>query len=334
MNEIRIAGQVISSTNYATDKLFRFTPELVRDAADNFLRAGASEIEVPEGVLDPDGKCPDKGVDEETLGRTIAMLPGETRVIASYFGAGQLGKDNKAFLETAKRKMDHMMLHFPDFMQTMVHPPHIEDMTGQQIADVVGTWADLARYAADQRPGFQCCLHNHFDSSCETAEQVRTYLDALADVDLPHFRWGPDTGHCHGMRDNYLSIFDEYAPLIGNYFHIKARVPAFDQLHGGDLYAPDRDIWGNKAEFGKGLYSGFVNCADPEIHTPFAEVFEIIKRKAKPANGVVTGAIEIDVPRQHPRLEALCSVLYLKQVHGLETAMALNCDEIVARVFA
>jgi hypothetical protein len=135
------------------------------------------------------------------------------------------------------------------------------------------------------------------------------------------------------MGEAYLGVFDRYAPLIGNYFHIKARVPAFDQLHGGKLYKPERDIWGNKAEFGKGLYGGFVNCADPEIQTPFKEVFRILRAKARPARGEITGAIEIDIPRQHPRLEVLCSVLYLQQVHHLESAQKLSCARVVERVF-
>jgi hypothetical protein len=130
-----------------------------------------------------------------------------------------------------------------------------------------------------------------------------------------------------------LQVLNEYAPLIGNHFHIKARVPAFDKLHSGDAYAPDRDIWGNKAEVGSGLYGGFVNCADPEIQTPFAEVFKIIREKARPAAGVVTGAVEIDNPRQHPRLEVMCSVLYLQTVHGLETGLNLDPAQIAGRVF-
>ena len=333
MNDIRLAGQIISSTNYATDKLFRFTPELVQDAALNFLASGVSEIEIPQGVLDPDGRCPDKGIDEETLRKTVTGLPEETSVIASYIGGGELGKDNARYLTDTKRVIDHLMEYFPAFKQTMLHPPHIKDLSADAVREIAETWAELAQYAEGQRKGFQCCLHNHFDSSCETAEQVRTYLAALREIDEPALRWGPDTGHCHGMKDEYLAVFDEYAPLIGNYFHIKARVEAFDKLHAGEKYAADRDIWGNEAEFGRGLYGGFVNCADPEVHTPFTQVFDIIRRKACPTNGVVTGAVEIDVPRQHPRLEAMCSTLYLKQVHGIEPAMPLSCDQIVARVF-
>ena len=136
------------------------------------------------------------------------------------------------------------------------------------------------------------------------------------------------------MKDEYLTVLDEYAHLISDYFHIKARVPAFDQLHGGEDYRADRDIWNNAAEFGKGLYSGFVNPADPEIETPFKDIFKIICEKAKPTGDIIRGAMEIDVPRQHPRLEVLCDALYLKNVHGINGALALSNDEIVARIFA
>jgi sugar phosphate isomerase/epimerase len=334
MNRIRVAGQVISSTNYTTKRLFNFNPEPIRDAADAFLRAGVAEIEIPQGVLDPEGRGQATGLDEPTLRRTLELLPKETRVIGSYLGSGTVGRDNAAFLASACQAMDNLLRFFPDMRYVMLHPPLLPALTPPIVRGVVDAWAELARHAAARRTGFQCCLHNHFDTSCETADQVRAFLDAMADVNEPALRWGPDTGHCHGMKDEYLKVLDQYAPLIGNYFHIKTRVPAFDQLHGGELYRPDRDIWGNPAEVGKGLYSGFVNCADPEIQTPLKEVFDLIARKARPAAGVVTGALEIDIPRQHPRLEVLCSVLYLKQVHRVEPAMPLTNDQIVARVFA
>jgi sugar phosphate isomerase/epimerase len=334
MNRIQVAGQVISSTNYTTKRLFNFNPEPVRDAADSFLRAGVSEIEIPQGVLDPEGRGKETGLDEPTVRRTLELLPKETRVIGSYHGSGAVGKDNAAFLAAARTTMDNLLRFFPDMMYVMLHPPKLPEFNAKIARGIVDTWAELARHAASKRKGFQCCLHNHFDTSCETADQVRAFLDSIAAVNEPALRWGPDTGHCHGMKDDYLKVFDQYAPLIGNYFHIKTRVPAFDQLHGGDLYRADRDIWGNAAEVGRGLYSGFVNCADPEIHTPLKQVFDIIARKARPTAGVVTGAIEIDIPRQHPRLEVLCSVLYLKQVHKIEPAMPLTNDQIVARVFA
>jgi sugar phosphate isomerase/epimerase len=333
MNRIRAAGQVITSTNYTTPRLFNFNPEPVREAAECFRRAGVAELEIPEGVLDPDGRFPDTNLDEATLRRTLERLPRGTRVIGTYLGAGQVGRDPGAFVEAATRKLRHLCRFFPHLRYAMLHPPRLDSLTAVAVRGVVEAWAEVARAAAALRPEFQCCLHNHYDTSCETAEQVRSFLDALADAGEPALRWGPDTGHCHGMGEQYLAVLTHYAPLIGNHFHIKARVPAFDQLHGGTQYRPERDVWGNKAEVGRGLYGGFVNCADPEIATPFKEVFAIIRRKARPAAGVVTGAIEIDVPRQHPRLEVLCSVLYLKQVHSIESAAAPGLAQIVAGVF-
>lgn len=336
MNIIQPIGQAITSTNYTTSRIFNFNPELIRQVGENFLASGISQIEVPEGVLDPDGKFPETGLDEKAVRETIRLLPPETKLVSSYFGPGKSGVDNDDFLKGAKRKIDHFMKFFPDFTRTMLHPPGLSGKatTPAEIRGVVAVWAELARYAASKRPGFQCCLHNHYDSSCETADQVRHYLDAIADANEPALRWGPDTGHSSGMGDQYLSVFEQYAPLIGNHFHIKARVAAFDQLHGGKAYDASRDMWRNEAEFGKGLYGGFVNCADPEIETPFKEVFAIIRAKARPANGIITAAIEIDYPRQHPRLEVMCSVLYLRTVHGIEPDLKLTNDQIVARVFA
>jgi len=198
---------------------------------------------------------------------------------------------------------------------------------------VVDAYAQLAEHAASLREGFQLCFHNHYDSSGETAEQVRTYLEAVEQAGLASLRWGPDTGHCHGMGDSYLEVLQEYAHLIGDYFHIKSRVPAFDRLHGAEAYRKERDIWNNEAEHGRGLYSGFVNVADPEIETPFGEIFSLIRASAQPARDVVLGAVEIDIPRQHPRLEALCAILYLVNVHGIETGLNLSNDQIVERVF-
>jgi len=332
LNKIQLVGQVITCTNYTAKRLFDFSPDLVRKAAEDFLASGLSEIEVPEGVLDPENRS-DTGCDEETLKATIAGLPTETRVIASYLGGGTLGKDNAAHVEAQKRVLDRLVEFFPDMKYAMLHPASAEFGDAEQIRGIVDAYAQVAEHAASLREGFQLCFHNHYDSSGETAEQVRAYLAAMADVDLPSLRWGPDTGHCHGMGDEYLDVLEEYAHLIGDYFHIKARVPAFDRLHGGDDYRQDRDIWSNEAEVGGGLYSGFVNAADPEITTPFAEVFRIIGEKARPTSGVVRGAMEIDIPRQHPRLEAMCGMLYFKNVHGVESAMALSNDEIVARVF-
>mgnify|MGYP000223936965 CR=1 FL=1 len=279
MNTIRLAGQVITCVDYTTTRLFNLNPEPLKQAAENFLAAGITEIEIPQGVLDPDNRFPEKGIDVETLQRTIKLLPPETKVIASYLGGRELGKDNKAFLEKAKRTIDYLIEYFPHLNYVMLHPPFPGYDKPEQVKEVIATYAELANYAAQKRPGFQACLHNHYDSSCETAEQVRRFLAELERVNEPALRWGPDTGHCHGMKEQYLPILEEYAHLIGNYFHIKARIPAFDQLHGGEQYRKDRDIWGNKAEFGRGLYGGFVNAADPEIETPFTKIFEIIKKK-------------------------------------------------------
>ncbi len=331
MNTIRSIGQAITSTNYATNRLFNFNPDKIRNMAQDFLASGISEVEIPEGVLDPEGRCPEKFVDEKTLNETISMLPSETKVLATYVSSGKVGKDNAEFLKATKIKFDHLLRFFPDMTRAMLHPPG--NITDGEVEDVVSTWAELARYAAEKRPGFQCCLHNHYDGSCESASQVRRYLDALATEDEPALRWGPDTGHCHGMQDEFLTVLDEYAPLIGNHFHIKARIPGFDSQHGGEAYTPERDIWKSEAEKGRGLYSGFVNCADPEIETPFKEIFSIIQKKAQPTEKAITGAIEIDNPRQHPRLEAMCSTLYLKTVHGIEPAIKLSNDDIINRVF-
>lgn len=337
MNTIRISGQAITSTNYATQRHFNFNPDKIEDTAENFLASGVTEIEIPEAVADPENRFGDSTrLDVEKIEETVARLPSETRVIGTYLGGGGLGSDSATYLERAKKRLTDLMKYFPHLQYAMLHPPgrqQGETPDAGFVGGVVKVWKELAQFAADQREGFECCLHNHYDGACETHDQVRAFLDALAAADAPCLRWGPDTGHCHGMGDGYLNVMDTYAPLIGRWFHIKARVPAFDMLHSGEAYDPERDIWGNKAERGRGLYGGFVNVADPEIVTPFKEIFAILREKATPANGTVTGAVEIDVPRQHPRLEAMCSVLYLKTVHGLETGLNLDCETLVRRVF-
>lgn len=333
MNTIRIAGQAITCTNYTTPRLFDFRPHMLQAAAEDFLVAGVSEIEIPQGVLDPEGRFPETGLDEAAVRETISRLPRETRVIGSYLGSPNLGTDNAAFLTVQKRAISQLIQFFPEMQYVMLHPAGAQLTDAGTIRGIVDTWAELAAYAAGLRPGFQCCLHNHYDSNCESAEQVLTYLSAIRAVNSPALKWAPDTGHSHGMGDRYLEVLDANADLIGNWFHLKTRVAAFDKLHGGDKYRAERDIWGNPAEKGTGLYSGFVNCADPEIETPLTQIFDIIARKAKPTGGVVTGAIEIDNPRQHPRLEVLCSVLYLREVHSLAPAMKLSYEEIVRRVF-
>ena len=333
MNTIHMIGQAITCTNYATDRIFNFNPEPVKAAAEAFLASGVSEIEIPQGVLDPDGKYPDKGIDPETLAKTIAGLPGETRVIGTYLSSFTLGEDNAAYLEKAKRAVSLLIEHFPDLRYGILSPARTAGEADTGIGAIVDAYARVAEYAVSLRKDFQLCFHNHFDTSGETADQVSAYLAAIETTDHPALTWGPDTGHSHGMKDEFLEVFEKYAHLIRNFFHIKARVPAFDRRHG-DRYDETRDIWSNKAEIGGGLYGGFVNVADPEIETPFKDIFRIIREKARPTDGVVSGAIEIDNPRQHPRLEALCAVLYLKNVHGVTSGMNLSNDEIIGRVFA
>ena len=324
MNNIQLVGQVITCTNYTTPRIFNFNPEPVRKAAEDFLAAGISDIEIPVAVVDPDNRS-ETGCDEETLKRTLAELPAETVVIATYLGGG---KGDAAYVDSKKRALDHLVAHFPDMKYAALHPAG----TPETIRETVDAYVQLADHAASLREGFQLCFHNHYDSNAETAAQVRAFLSAMDEVNHPALRWGPDTGHCHGMGEEYLDVLNEYAHLIGDYFHIKARVPAFDRLHGDD-YREERDIWSNKAEFGRGLYGGFVNAADPEMATPFNEIFKVIREKARPTDGLVRGAVEIDIPRQHPRLEVLCATLYFKNVHGIQGAQALSNDDIIARVF-
>jgi len=330
MTQIEIVGQVITSTNYATDRIFNFNPEYIERAARHFAASGITKLEIPEGVLDPDNKTKGEGIDGAAVEKTVAVIPDGTSVVASYLGGGPVGTDNDAYLRQKKARIDGLIRFFPDMQFAMLHPPgKASDVSPQE---VVGVWDELASYAAAAKPGFQLCLHNHYDSGCESAEQVRAFLACIRDANNPALRWGPDTGHCHGMGDAYLDVFSANADLIGEYFHIKARVAAFDKLHGGDAYRPGRDIWGNKAEVGTGLYSGFVNVADPEIETPFAQVFSLIREARKDAD-VVYGAMEIDIPRQHPLLEVMCATMYLRQAHGLTTAVDLTYQQIVRNVF-
>ncbi|MCA1809172.1 MAG: sugar phosphate isomerase/epimerase family protein [Kiritimatiellia bacterium] len=333
VNEIRLTGQAITSTNYTTKKMFKFTPPYVKAMAERFLACGVNEVEIPQGVLDPEKKFPEQGVDLETLKETLAALPVETKVIGSYLGGQGVGKDNAGYLKKQQQALSLLVEYFPDMSYVALHPAGRDFGDRDNICRIVETFAKLAEHAGGLRGDFQLCFHNHYDSSGETAEQVSTYLAEIEKVNSPHLRWGPDTGHCHGMGDRYMEVLEKYAHLIGDFFHIKARVPAFDSLHGGDQYEPDRDIWRNPAEVGRGLYSGFVNAADPEIQTPFKEIFKIIAEKARPVSGIVRGAMEIDVPRQHPQLEILCEVLYMKNVHGIEGGLKLSNDEIIRRAF-
>lgn len=332
MKRIELVGQMITCTNYATSRLFDFSPEQIRAGAEHFLACGISRIEIPKGVLDPANRARETGVARETVARTVAGIPAETRVIASYMSGPSID-DVPGGVARLKREFDAFLEFFPHFNYTMLHP-HKKELTPDQVARLVDGYAEFAAYARRATRTFQVCYHNHFDTSSETADQVCAYLDAIRKVNHPGLRWGPDTGHCHGMREAYLDVFRENADLIGDYFHIKARVPAFDKLHGDGQYRADRDIWGNAAEIGRGLYGGFVNAADPEIETPFRDVFEIIRNKPTGENGdTVYGAMEIDIPRQHPRLEVLCTVLYMKNVHGITPALDYDYAQIVDNVF-
>ena len=333
MNNIQLCGQVISCVNYASDRLFNFTPEPLRQAAEHFLAAGITGIEIPQAVLDPEGRFPETGLDKEILEQTISMLPKETKVIGSYVASQFLGMDNQAYLKSLGSVLNYLVEYFPHLSYVMLHPAKKEFDGKDNILKIVDTYARLAEHAASLKQDLQLCFHNHYDGNGESAEQVRTYLDGIKEINSPNLRWGPDTGHCHGMGSELLDVFDEYASLIGDFFHIKARIPAFDQLHGGSEYKADRDIWSNKAEIGTGLYSGFVNVADPEIQTPLKEIFKRIRGKALPSKGIVYGAMEIDIPRQHPRLEVLCGTLYLKNVHGIKTGLELSNDQIIERIF-
>ena len=65
MAKIELVGQIITSTNYATDRLFNFNPEYVKKAAQYFAASGVTKIEIPEGVLDPDNKFKNEDIDVE-----------------------------------------------------------------------------------------------------------------------------------------------------------------------------------------------------------------------------------------------------------------------------
>ncbi len=333
MNKVQLTGQAITSTNYATDRLFDFSPRPMQEMAKRYLACGVSEVEIPQGVLDPFGRCAEVGIDREAVAEMKARLPKETKVIGTYLGPAQLGRDNKAYLAQQRRTIALLVENFPDMCYAMLHPAAPELKDPDCIREMVHTFAELAQMADREKKGFQLCFHNHFDTNAETADQVELCLEEIQKTNSPNLRWGPDTGHCHGMGSHYLEVFERYAHLIGDFFHIKARIAAFDKLHGGAKYRPDRDIWSNKAEIGTGLYSGFVCAADPEIETPFREVFRIVREKARPVSGIVRGAMEIDIPRQHPQLEILLSALYFKNVHGIEPALPFSNDVLVKRAF-
>ena len=334
MHTLRLVGQVISVVNYTTRRIFDFNPEPLERAARCFLACGTTELEVPQNVLDPNGKFSETGLDEEAVRETLSRLPPETCVIGTYLSAHELGADNSAYVKRQKRALSHFIDQFPDAVYAMLHPAPKEFDGRDNIRGIVDAYAEVAEHGNSLRPGFQLCFHNHFDSNGESESQVRAYLEAIQEIGSPALNWGIDTAHSHGMGGEYLAVLNEYAHLIGDFIHFKARIPAFDELHGGEEYQSDRDIWSNPAEIGKGLYSGFVNVADPEVQTPFREVFQIIREKARPTEGLIRGALEIDVPRQHPQLEVLCATLYLRHVHGVETNVPLTNDELISSVFA
>ena len=98
MAKIELVGQVITSTNYATERLFDFNPEYVKAAAQHFAASGVTKIEIPEGVLDANNKFKNENIDVETLEKTVSELPKETSVIASYFSSTTLGINNSKYL--------------------------------------------------------------------------------------------------------------------------------------------------------------------------------------------------------------------------------------------
>ena len=48
----------------------------MRQTAENYLASGIPEVEVPQAVLDPEGRHPETGIDVETLQATIAGVFG------------------------------------------------------------------------------------------------------------------------------------------------------------------------------------------------------------------------------------------------------------------
>jgi hypothetical protein len=86
-------------------RLFRLTPDSVRTAAENLLACGITEIETAQGILDSDGRCLDSGVDEEKSKKILASIPFETKVVAAYLGAQDLGADNARYLSAQRRNI-------------------------------------------------------------------------------------------------------------------------------------------------------------------------------------------------------------------------------------
>ena len=212
MHTIQLVGQVITCTNYTTARIFDFNPVLVQKAAETFLLCGVAEIELPQGVLDPDDKYPETGLDGEAMRDTLGRLPPETSVIGTYLDARDLGADAGAYLRRQRRTLELLTERFPDLRYAMLHPGPKDLAATDHIRGMVETYARLAEHARGLRPDFQLCFHNHYDSNGETADQVRTYLQAIAAVDSPALRWGVDTAHAHGMQADYLSCAETTTP--------------------------------------------------------------------------------------------------------------------------
>ena len=233
MHTIQLVGQVITCPNYTTARIFDFNPVLVQQAAETFLLCGVAEIET--------------GLDSEAMRDTLKRLPAETSVIGTYLDARDLGADTGAYQRRQRRTLELLTERFPDLRYAMLHPGPKDLATTDDIRRLVEAYARLAEHARGLCPDFQLCFHNHYDSNGETADQVRTYLQAIAEVGTPALRWGVDTAHAHGMHADYLTVLSDYAHLVGDFFHIKGRIPAFDQLHEPAAYRADRDIAAGRA---------------------------------------------------------------------------------------
>ena len=319
-----LTGQVITSVNYFK-KPFYFTPENVHRAARHFAAAGITKIEVPEGVLDPDNKTGGRGIDATAFEESVKGMPQGTEVIATYIGAQFLGQDNKEYAQQCKRKISILFDAFPKMKYVQLHPFAAKQHGSVQgISDVVHIWNDLATFVSGLRKGAQLCFHNHYDTSAETSSQVMKYLNEIEMYSNPALRWGLDTGHLHGVNNAYMEMLRDYAHLIGNYFHIKAKNPAFDKNGSEGIYDASRD-WTN----GK-TYRGFVCPADPGVITPFKEIFKIImESKGRIGDpSPVYGALEIDCPRQHPLYEIAEGVAFLTLEHRLKTQRNLSPEQL------
>lgn len=316
---IELTGQVITYVNYfrnpATGRQFYFSPGNVASAAHAFLDAGIDKIEIPDGVLNPDLR-EDCVVDKDTFDDTLSLLPKETRVIATYIGSQ--GIEKKAlFVENTNLKLSFLLDAFPDLKYVQMHPHGRQQEVS--IKDVVAAWAEVADYMAEQRPGSQVCFHNHYDTRAESVDEVRMFLQEIEKAKHPALKWGLDTGHLSSVGDKeYLNVLNEYAHLVGDYFHIKARNPQMD--------AQDKRYVASNDPTSKKTYRGFVNPADQGVDTPFDPIFTKL-RSAEPDRKIY-GALEIDCPRQHPMSEIRDAVIHLTLVRGLATGKSLPLEEL------